>query len=121
MNPSSELPIWVVCYGTVCVSAERNRTSDEEAPFEIGRQGLISSHRRLLPFSAMVLSVAETRDDIQPTSMLMIRTYLVPVGVSRVLARLSGSRVKRNPISRNDVPSLVTVLLVSGQFLLAQA
>ena len=38
----------------------RNCTRDEGGPFEAGRQGQVSSHRKLLSSKAMVVSVAET-------------------------------------------------------------
>jgi hypothetical protein len=38
----------------------RNCTGDEGGPFEVGNQGLISSHRKLLSSKAMVVNVAET-------------------------------------------------------------
>jgi hypothetical protein len=37
----------------------RNCTRDEGGPFEVGRQGLISIHCKLLSLKAMVVSVAE--------------------------------------------------------------
>ena len=40
-------------------TAVRNCTRDEGGPFGFGRQGLISSHRKLLWSKAMVVSVAE--------------------------------------------------------------
>jgi hypothetical protein len=41
-------------------TALRNCTRDEGRPFEVGNQGLISSHRKLLLSKAMVVNVAET-------------------------------------------------------------
>ncbi len=40
-------------------TALRNCMRDEGGPFGFGRQGLISSHRKLLWSKAMVVSVAE--------------------------------------------------------------
>jgi hypothetical protein len=45
-------------------TAMRNCTRDEGGPFEIGNQVLISSHRKLLSSKAMVVSVAENRNEI---------------------------------------------------------
>jgi hypothetical protein len=42
----------------------RNCTRDEGGPFEIGNLVLISSHRKLLWLKAMVVSVAENRNEI---------------------------------------------------------
>jgi hypothetical protein len=42
----------------------RNCTRDEGGPFEIGNQVLISSHRKLLWSKAIVVSVAENRNEI---------------------------------------------------------
>ena len=42
----------------------RNCTRDEGGPFEIGNQVLVSSHRKLLWSKAMVVSVAENRNEI---------------------------------------------------------
>ena len=41
-------------------TALRNCTRDEGRPFEVGNQGLISSHRKLLLSKATVVNVAET-------------------------------------------------------------
>jgi hypothetical protein len=41
-------------------TALRNCTGDEERPFEVGNQMLISSHRKLPSSKAMVVNVAET-------------------------------------------------------------
>src|SRR5262249_21400880 len=41
-------------------TALRNCTRDEGRSFEVGNQGLISSHRKLLLSKAMVVNVAET-------------------------------------------------------------
>jgi hypothetical protein len=42
----------------------RNCTRDEGGPFEIDNLVLISSHRKLLWLKAMVVSVAENRNEI---------------------------------------------------------
>ena len=41
-----------------------NCTRDEGWPFEVGNQVLVSSHRKLLWSKAMVVSVAENRNEI---------------------------------------------------------
>ena len=43
-------------------TAVRNCTRDEGRSFEVGNQGLISSHRKLLLSKATVVNVAETSD-----------------------------------------------------------
>ena len=43
-------------------TALRNCTRDEGRSFEVGNQGLISSHRKLLLSKATVVNVAETSD-----------------------------------------------------------
>ena len=45
-------------------TAMRNCTGDGGGPFEIGNQVLVSSHRKLLWSKAMVVSVAENRNEI---------------------------------------------------------
>jgi hypothetical protein len=45
---------------TVMSTTVRNCTRDEGGPFEAGSQVLVSSHRKLLSSTAMVVSVAET-------------------------------------------------------------
>ena len=45
-------------------TAMRNCTRDEGWPFEVGNQVLVSSHRKLLWSKAMVVSVAENRNEI---------------------------------------------------------
>jgi hypothetical protein len=45
-------------------SAARNYTRDGGGPFGFGNQVPISSHRKLLRSKAVVVSVAETRDEI---------------------------------------------------------
>ena len=45
-------------------TAMRNCTRDEGGPFEVGNQVLVSSHRKLLWSKAMVVSVAENRNEI---------------------------------------------------------
>jgi hypothetical protein len=52
-------PNGIVSRVTPVQTALRNCTRDEGGPFEIGNQGLISSHRKLLWSKAMVVSVAE--------------------------------------------------------------
>ena len=45
-------------------TAMRNCTRDEGWSFEVGNQVLVSSHRKLLWSKAMVVSVAENRNEI---------------------------------------------------------
>ena len=45
-------------------TAMRNCTRDEGRSFEVGNQVLISSHRKLLLSKAMVVNVAESRNQI---------------------------------------------------------
>jgi hypothetical protein len=49
-------------------TAVRNCTRDEGRPFEIGNQVLISSHRKLLSSTAMVVNVAEKSEREVPTA-----------------------------------------------------
>ena len=46
-------------------TALRNCTRDEGRPFEVGNQGLISSHRKLLLSKAMVVNVAEKSEQVR--------------------------------------------------------
>jgi hypothetical protein len=43
----------------------RNFTGDEGRPFEVGDQVPVSSHRKLLPSKAMVVSVAEKPEQVR--------------------------------------------------------
>ena len=61
---SLPLPVWVVCHERRPSTTARNCTRDGGRPSGVGNQVLISSHRKLLRSKAVVVSVAERRDEI---------------------------------------------------------
>ena len=58
------LPLWVLCHEHAGPNGMCNCTRDGGGPFEVGNQVLVSSHRKLLWSKAMVVSVAENRNEI---------------------------------------------------------
>ena len=70
-TPESELqaaittrPLWALCHEHAGPNGMCNCTRDGGGPFEVGNQVLVSSHRKLLWSKAMVVSVAENRNEI---------------------------------------------------------
>ena len=59
-----ECPLWVLCHEHAGPNGMCNCTRDGGGPFEVGNQVLVSSHRKLLWSKAMVVSVAENRNEI---------------------------------------------------------
>ena len=57
-------PRWVLCHEHAGPNGMCNCTRDGGGPFEVGNQVLVSSHRKLLWSKAMVVSVAENRNEI---------------------------------------------------------
>ena len=57
-------PLWVLCHEHAGPNGMCNCTRDGGGPFEVGNQVLVSSHRKLLWSKAMVVSVAENRNEI---------------------------------------------------------
>ena len=60
----AKCPLWVLCHEHAGPNGMCNCTRDGGGPFEVGNQVLVSSHRKLLWSKAMVVSVAENRNEI---------------------------------------------------------
>ena len=61
---SRACPVRVLCHEHAGPNGMCNCTRDGGGPFEVGNQVLVSSHRKLLWSKAMVVSVAENRNEI---------------------------------------------------------
>ena len=63
-NGPPSCPQRVLCHEHAGPNGMCNCTRDGGGPFEVGNQVLVSSHRKLLWSKAMVVSVAENRNEI---------------------------------------------------------